>query len=108
MNGMCMLRAPEGHTLDINGILCDWCFNPQSLNLLLGLDDRSLVDALLDFRSVFPRCTESLDRVSLGLRRLLGTGYRVSVVLDYGMGTKEIVRTVCLDANSAPALDNSL
>ena len=111
MRGRCRLKSPKsGDIQSIDGVLCDWYFTPESLDKLRDLDERSLVDAILNFRKIFPKCSDNLDRVSRRLRLLLGTGYRISVELDYCDSSylPKIVKTVCLDANSAPILDNSL
>lgn len=102
-----LLNAADESVLDVENICCDWGFTRESLDLLRNMDDRRLVDALLNLRRVFPNCTATLDLASEWMRKHLGLGFRVIVELENGGAYCER-RTVCLDDGNAPMLDNSL
>ena len=93
----------------------EWYFHDDSLDLVSKLTERGIVDMLLDFRRVFPNCTDELVRVSERLRASLAelSGKRIVVTMDYdsrrSTGTRDtVVRVVYLGGGPCSLLVNDL
>lgn len=65
--GRFSLGSPDcrrGLAVEIGVPRLEWYFHDDSLDTVAKLTERETVDMLLDFRRVFPACTDELARVS--------------------------------------------
>lgn len=99
------------------GVPClEWFFGDDSLGVVSRLPKRDLEGMLLDFRKVFPCCSDELVNVSARFNALYAAllGKRIVVTMVYDArspaDTHEtaIVRAVCLGEFSGPPLVNDL
>lgn len=63
----------------------EWYFHEDSLDTVSRLTKREIADMLLDFRRVFPHCSDELARVSERLNARLAelSGKRIVVTMAY-------------------------
>lgn len=94
----------------------EWHFHEDSLDTVSGLSNGGIEDMLLDFRKVFPLCSDELVNVSARFRAALAdlSGKRIVVSMAYEsrssglMHDMNVVRVVYLGQGSDPLLVNDL